>query len=65
MIIVDDKEYPWKEGLTIAELLSNVKRGRACAVVKLDGKLVSKPHFETTVVPDGAKVILIPMIAGG
>ena len=65
MIMVDDKEYPWKEGMTVDKVLSGLKEGKACAVVKLDGKLVSKPHFETTVVPDGAKIILIPMIAGG
>lgn len=65
MIIIDDKEYPWKEGLTVDKVLSGLKGRAACAVVKLDGKFVSKPFFETTVVPDGAKIILIPMIAGG
>ncbi len=56
---------PWREGLTVAALLAELKDGHIYAVVKLDGKLVSRPHFETTPVPDGARLTPIPMIAGG
>jgi len=56
---------PWREGLTVAALLAELKDGHIYAVVKLDGKLVSRPNFETTPVPDGARLTPIPMIAGG
>lgn len=56
---------PWREGMTVAALLAELKDGHIYAVVKLDGKLVSRPHFETTPVPDGARLTPIPMIAGG
>ncbi len=65
MIVVDGIEIRWAPGLTVAELLSAVDADHRIAVVRLNGRLVSRPHFETTPVPDGAEVVLIPMIAGG
>ncbi|MBR9985837.1 MAG: sulfur carrier protein ThiS [Desulfosarcina sp.] len=65
MVTVDEQARRWQEGLTVASLLAQLDDGHMYAVVKLDGKLVSRPHFRTTPVPDGARVTLIPMIAGG
>ena len=65
MVYLGDKEMPWKEGLTVAALLEGLEDGHIYAVVKLDGRLVSRPHFNTTPVADGARVTPIPMIAGG
>ena len=65
MVYLDDKEIPWKEGLTVAALLERLADGHLYAVVKLDDRLVSRPHFNTTLVADGARVTPIPMIAGG
>lgn len=60
-----DQDVPWQEGLTLARLLAVLEDGHRYAVVRLNGKLVSRPHFATTTVPDGSQVTLIPMIAGG
>jgi thiamine biosynthesis protein ThiS len=65
MVTVGDQEFPWQEGLTVNTLLARLTDGHIYAVVKLNGKLVSRPHFNITPVPDGARVTLIPMIAGG
>ena len=65
MVTVDEQARCWQEGLTVATLLAQLDDGHIYAVVKLDGKLVSRPHFDTTPVPDGARVTLITMIAGG
>lgn len=65
MIVLDDKKIPWQEGLTVASLLANLEDGHAYAVVKLNGRLISRPHFDMTPVPDEARVRLVPMIAGG
>jgi thiamine biosynthesis protein ThiS len=65
MITVGEQKIPWQEGMTVATLLSQLKDGHGYAVVKLNGKLVSLPHFEATPVPDNATVIPVPMIAGG
>ena len=51
--------------MTLSALLAGLEDGHTIAVVKLNGKLVSRPQFDITVVPDGARVIPLPMIAGG
>lgn len=51
--------------MTLATLLDELPDGHSYAVVKLNGKLVSRPHFAMTTVPNGSRVIPIPMIAGG
>jgi thiamine biosynthesis protein ThiS len=65
MVTVDGQERCWQEGLTVASLLDQFEDGHIYAVVKVDGKLVSRPHFKSTPVHDGARVNRIPMIAGG
>ncbi len=65
MVHVDGQALSWQAGMTVAALLAQLEDGHIYAVVKLDGKLVSRPHFDITPVPDGARVTLIPMIAGG
>lgn len=65
MISVDGRQVPWQEGITVATLLADIQDAYLYAVVRLNGKLVSRPNFEKTPVPDNAEVILLPMIAGG
>jgi thiamine biosynthesis protein ThiS len=65
VIRVGDKQVPWKEGMTVSALLADMRDGHFYAVVRLNGKLVSRPYFNSTLIPDNAEVILIPMVAGG
>ena len=65
MIYFEGQEIPWHQGLTVTGLLEQVADGHDYAVVKVNGRLLSRPQFDTTPVPDGARVIPIPMIAGG
>jgi len=65
MVYVHEQKIPWKQGMTVASLLEQLEDGHLYAVVKLDGRLVSRPFFNVTAVPDGARVTPIPMIAGG
>ena len=65
MVTIGEQEVAWEEGLTVAKLLAKLTDGHLYAVVKLNGRLVSRPHFNTTWVRDGARVTPIPMIAGG
>lgn len=65
MITVGEQEIPWQAGMTVATLLDVIEDGHLYAVVKLDGRLISRPFFHTTAVADGARVTPIPMIAGG
>ena len=65
MVYVDNTPYVWQSGLTLADLMSRLPDGDIYAVVKLDGKLVSRPFFAATPIPDGARIVPLPMIAGG
>ena len=65
MIIVGDEKRPWLEGMTVADLLADLEDGDSYAVVRVDDEYISRPNFGKTIVPDGAQVYLIPMIAGG
>jgi thiamine biosynthesis protein ThiS len=65
MITIGDKKVSWDEGMTVSDLLAVIDDGRFYAVVRLNGRLVSRPNFDTTPVPDNAEVVLIPMVAGG
>ena len=65
MITVDGKKFPWRQGLDVEQMLEYVEKPEQYAVVRLNGKLVSRPVFKKTQVPDDAEVFLIPMIAGG
>ena len=65
MIRVNGKMRPWREGMTVVDLLETVKNAHLYAVVRINGETVSRPHFADTRIPDQAEVYLIPMIAGG
>ena len=65
MITLDDKELPWREGMTLTDFLNSLDDPHDYAVVRVNGKYVSKPHFDSYLLPDRAEVFLIPMVAGG
>jgi thiamine biosynthesis protein ThiS len=65
MITVDEQLMTWREGMTLADLLAPMEDGDHCAVVKLNDRLVSRPDFATTAIPDKARIRLIPLVAGG
>jgi len=65
MIEVDGKKIFWSEGMTLAALVKQMDQTRVCAVVRLNGKLISSPDFDRTVIPDTAVIQLLPLVAGG
>jgi len=65
MITMDGKQYPWQPGMDVEQLLNYVEKPEQYAVIRLNGKPVSRPNFKQTLVPDNAEIVLIPMIAGG
>jgi sulfur carrier protein len=65
MIRVNGKKHPWREGMTIEELLKELENSHHYVVIRINDKHVSKPYFEKTLIPDDAEVFLLPMIAGG
>ena len=65
MIRVGDRERPWREGMTIADVLRECADGGDTPVVRLDEHYVSRRDFASTPVPDGCQIYLLPTIAGG
>ncbi len=65
MIEVDNTRLPWYEGMTIAAILKELDNPEFCSVVRLNGRLISSPDFEKTIVPDQAKIEILPIVAGG
>ena len=65
MITLDGEQMPSKKGMTISNVLQEIADKHPYAVIKLNGRYVSRPSFDTHVIPDNAEIHLIPMIAGG
>ena len=65
MITVSGDSHPWREGMTIIDLLEELSDPYSYAVVRINDKYVSKPNFDKTLIPDESEIFLIPMIAGG
>jgi thiamine biosynthesis protein ThiS len=65
VITLDGKQIPWQRGMTVSHLLQEMADAHQYAVVRVNDKYVSRPSFDTCVIPDNAEIYLIPMIAGG
>ena len=65
MIKVDEKEMPWVLNMTLASVLKTLDNVEFCSVVRLNGRLVSSPKFDTTPIEDNSIIQLLPLVAGG
>ena len=65
MIKIKEKSIPWREGITVADLIKDLNDPQHYAVVKINDKYISRPDFNKTLVPDNSEIFLIPMISGG
>lgn len=51
--------------MTVGDLLRDLNDSYPYAVVRINGKHVSRPDFDKTPIPDDSEIYLIPMVAGG
>lgn len=65
MITVNTQTVPWEENMTIDRILQVMRYSFRMLVVKVDGRLVKKKDYASTVVPEGAVVEVIHLISGG
>ncbi len=65
MVRDGDREYPWREGMTIADLLRERGDHYPYPVARIGDRHISRPDFATTKVPRNSEVFLIHLIAGG
>ena len=65
VIEIHGRKVAWYEGMTVSDLLAEIKDTHPYPVVRIDDRYVSRPNFDKATVPDNSEVFLIPMIAGG
>jgi len=66
MIRVNNRdEIEWQEGLTVTGLLELFRYTFPDIIVKINGELIHREEYPTRLIPDGADVRVIHMIAGG
>ena len=65
MVLVEGREFRWREGMTLPDLLEELGDSYPYAVVRVNETVISAPDFATAPVPRGSQVHLIPLIAGG
>jgi len=63
--MVGGREFRWREGMTVADLLQELGDPYPYTVVRIRDRVISRIDFDKTVVPKGSEVFLIPLIAGG
>ena len=56
---------PWTPGMTVADVVKNLGRADVAFLVDVDGKVVWEKDWQLTVLPDGARVRVRPMMVGG
>ena len=65
MVRMGGKEFPWREGITVADLLKELGDPYPYAVARIGNRLISRPDFDKTPVPDEAEIFLLPLVSGG
>lgn len=65
MILINGKEYEWKECLTVQEILNIKKYTFPKIIVKINGKVIHKNEYENTIINNGDEVQVIHLLAGG
>ena len=50
MISVDDKSHPWRESMTVSDLLKDLDDQYPYVVVRVNNKYISKPNFEKALI---------------
>lgn len=64
-INVNQETIDWEENLTIDRVLKIMNYTFKMIVVKVNGELVKKEDYDTKIIPEGAEVQIIHLIAGG
>jgi sulfur carrier protein len=56
---------PWREGLTVADVLRERRFIFPLLVVSIDGRHVPRDEFAATLVPDRSAVVVVHLMSGG
>lgn len=62
---VNGHKQPWKEGLVVRDALTMMNYTFKMLVIKLNGELVKKDDYDSTLIPENADLKVIHLISGG
>jgi sulfur carrier protein len=66
MIRVNNQyEIEWRPGMTVQDVLDELKFSFRMIAVKVNGTVVLRPDYATTLVPEGAEMQALHLISGG
>lgn len=65
VVVVGEQRVPWREGITLLDVLRELGLPESYPLADVNGRFVWKKDWEVTVVPDGAKVRFHWVIGGG
>ena len=65
MIKVNGRDYPWKAGFSVKQLLAEMNFTFPLIIVVINGKTVPEGEFTSTVIENGDDIQVIHLICGG
>lgn len=64
-VTVNGHELKWYEGMTVKNVLDEMKYSFRMLVIKVNGGIVKREYWDTFPVPEGADVKVIHLMSGG
>jgi len=64
-ITLNGEPFPWREGLTIADIIADKGWKYPLLITKIDDRVVRPAEFPRAVVPAGAIVLIHHLMSGG
>jgi sulfur carrier protein len=65
MITVNGEGHPWRETLTVRDLLGEKGYVFPLLITRIDGRLIPRDRYDETPIPDGSTVDVIHLMSGG
>ncbi len=65
MIKLNNRDFPWKEGMTVESVMQAKSFTYSRIIVKVNGQHVNQEDYSSTVINDGDEVQMIHLLAGG
>ncbi len=65
MIKLNNRDFPWKEGMTVESVMQAKSFTYSRIIVKVNGRHVNQEDYSSTVINDGDEVQMIHLLAGG
>ncbi len=65
MIIVNGERLEWSPGKTARDVIKEKNYLFPLLIVRINGKLVPRKKYDSTVIPDKATVDIIHLMSGG